>query len=199
MNIWDAGAIAVVRLIRTNLEPGWSHNKSTDHHDTLKKVFITILILCSKFVSDTIFDTFLKKVSDMIPILSLTFSHSCFVSRWCVWEGDPHHCWTFSVLMVTITFNVVLYTTPKARALFPAPRRLAPISVLSGSLISTGWSRRSSMVYILSSNFSVFFHLPSGWRSLTIQQWQVAVQVIFNVPGHPASVCTHCWVSIVVT
>ena len=42
---------------------------SSDHHNTLKKVSVTIPILCSKFVSDTIFDTFFKKVSDTIPIL----------------------------------------------------------------------------------------------------------------------------------
>ena len=42
----------------------------------------------------------------------------------------------FSVLMMTITFNAVLYTTPKTRALFPAPRRLDPVSVLFASLIS---------------------------------------------------------------
>ena len=33
----------------------------SDHHDTLKKVSVTIPILCSKFVSDTIFDTFFQK------------------------------------------------------------------------------------------------------------------------------------------
>ena len=42
---------------------------SSDHHDILKKVSVTIPILCSKFVSDTIFDTFFKKVYETIPIL----------------------------------------------------------------------------------------------------------------------------------
>ena len=40
---------------------GYPLLRTSDHHDTLKKVSVTIPILCSKFVSDTIFDTFFKK------------------------------------------------------------------------------------------------------------------------------------------